>query len=290
MTAGPYGALLDAVRGVRWPAGRRVAGATLGAHPSRLRGNSSEFSEFRPYRQGDDPRRIDWRLLARSDRTYVRLTTDRATLRTMIVVDASASMAFPMPALGKWRLAREVAVGLAAVAHGEGDPVGLAIVHGERPVTLPPRARRSVLGEMMRALDATEPTGAAELAGAVREARAGRVVVIGDLLGDLDSVLAEARLRLAEGGEMSVVHLVATEELDPPPLVVLAVDPEARDLRRLLDVAGRAAYQRAFSAWLEEVAERVQGAGIRYVRAETDEAASSVVRRVVAGVARVGGR
>jgi hypothetical protein len=89
---------------------------------------------------------------------------------------------------------------------------------------------------------------------------------------------------------MSVVHLVATEELDPPPLVVLAVDPEARDLRRLLDVAGRAAYQRAFSAWLEEVAERVQGAGIRYVRAETDEAASSVVRRVVAGVARVGGR
>jgi uncharacterized protein (DUF58 family) len=290
MTAGPYGALLDAVRGVRWPAGRRVAGATLGAHPSRLRGNSSEFSEFRPYRQGDDPRRIDWRLLARSDRTYVRLTTDRATLRTMIVVDASASMAFPMPALGKWRLAREVAVGLAAVAHGEGDPVGLAIVHGERPVTLPPRARRSVLGEMMRALDATEPTGAAELAGAVREARAGRVVVIGDLLGDLDSVLAEARLRLAEGGEMSVVHLVATEELDPPPLVVLAVDPEARDLRRLLDVAGRAAYQRAFSAWLEEVAERVQGAGIRYVRAETDEAASSVVRRVVAGVARVAGR
>src|SRR3979411_3314952 len=77
MTAGPYGALLDAVRGVRWPAVRRVAGATLGAHPSRLRGNSSEFSEFRPYRQGDDPRRVDWRLLGRSDRAYVRLPPAR---------------------------------------------------------------------------------------------------------------------------------------------------------------------------------------------------------------------
>src|SRR6478609_1172426 len=127
MTSGPYAALLDAVRGVRWPAVRRVAGATLGAHPSRLRGNSSEFSEFRPYRQGDDPRRVDWRLLARSDRAYVRLTTDRATLRTAILVDASASMAFPAESLDKWRLAREVAVGLAAVAHGEADPIGLAI-------------------------------------------------------------------------------------------------------------------------------------------------------------------
>ena len=89
MPSGPYGALLDAVRGVRWPAARRVMGATLGAHPSQLRGNSSEFSEFRPYRQGDDPRRVDWRLLARSDRAYVRLTTDRATFRTSMIVDAS---------------------------------------------------------------------------------------------------------------------------------------------------------------------------------------------------------
>src|SRR2546423_844922 len=122
MTAGPYGALLDAVRGVRWPAVRRVTGATLGAHPSKLRGNSSEFSEFRPYRQGDDPRRVDWRLLARSDRAYVRLTTDRATLRTAILVDASASMAFPAPELTKWVRAREITVALAAVAHAEGDP------------------------------------------------------------------------------------------------------------------------------------------------------------------------
>src|SRR5471030_48329 len=111
VTSTPYGLLLDALRGVRWPAARRVAGATLGAHPSTLRGNSSEFSEFRPYRQGDDPRRVDWRLLARSDRAYVRLTTDRATFRTSIVLDASASMAFPLPGVAKWRLARELSVG-----------------------------------------------------------------------------------------------------------------------------------------------------------------------------------
>src|SRR3954468_17468315 len=162
MTAGPYGALLDAVRGVRWPAARRGGSATLGAHPSQLRGNSSEFSEYRPYRQGDDPRRVDWRLLARSERAYVRLTTDKATFRTSMIVDASASMAFPQPALDKWRLARELAVGLAAVAHAEADPVGLAIA-SPKLVVLTPRARRSVLLEMMRALDGTIPEGSTPL-------------------------------------------------------------------------------------------------------------------------------
>src|SRR6476469_9104652 len=112
MTTGvaSYGALLDAVRGVRWPTRRSATGSTIGAHRSRLRGSSSEFSEFRPYRQGDDPRRVDWRLLARSDRAYVRLTTDRATFRTSMIVDASASMAFPQPELTKWVRAREIAV------------------------------------------------------------------------------------------------------------------------------------------------------------------------------------
>jgi uncharacterized protein (DUF58 family) len=264
-----------------------VGGATLGAHPSKLRGNSSEFSEFRPYRQGDDPRRLDWRLLARSDRAYVRLTTDRATLRTSIVVDASASMAFPQPDLAKWVRAREIAVGLAAVAHSEADPVGLAIA-GERSLTLAPRARRSVLLEMMRALDATQPSGEAALAPLVSAARAARVVAITDLLGDADAMLAAARLRLAAGGEVVVVHVVAPEELDPPGDAVMAVDPERPELRRTLDGASRAEYQRALHAWLDETAAGFRAAGVRYVRALTSEPAAQLVRRV-AGEASGGG-
>src|SRR5678810_1325164 len=73
------GSLLDAVRGVKWPALRPVTGALPGAHHSRLRGSAPELSEYRVYRQGDDPRRIDWRLLARSDRVYICLLyTSRA--------------------------------------------------------------------------------------------------------------------------------------------------------------------------------------------------------------------
>ena len=288
MTAGPYGSLLDAVRGVRWPAARRVGGATLGAHPSRLRGNSSEFSEFRPYRQGDDPRRVDWRLLARSDPAYVRLTTDRATLRTAIVVDASASMAFPLPDLTKWVRAREIAVALAAVAHAEADPVGLTIA-AETAVTLAPRARRSVIVEMIRALDATTPGGAPPLAPHLAAARAPRVVVVSDLLGDADELMAAAKLRIAAGGEVIVVHLVATEELEPPPGALLAVDPERAGMRRTLDGAARDEYRRAFAAWMEATAAAFRAARVGYFRAETSEPAAHVVRRV-AGEAGARGR
>src|SRR5437660_3131869 len=109
-----YGALLDAVRGVHWQARRAVSGALAGVHASKVRGTSAEFTEYRLYRQGDDPRRIDWRLLARTDRAYLRLATDRATLPTTIVVDASASMRFPVTDRAQWRFAVEIAVGLAA--------------------------------------------------------------------------------------------------------------------------------------------------------------------------------
>ena len=287
MSAGPYGALLDAVRGVRWPAARRVAGASLGAHPSTLRGNSSEFSEFRPYRQGDDPRRVDWRLLARSDRAYVRLTTDRATFRTSVIVDGSASRAFPLPALDKWRLARELAVGLSAVAHAEGDPIGLAIA-GKVRTLLAPRAKQSVLLEMMRALDATTPADATAIAPLVASIRASRIVVITDLLGDASELLAAAALRVAAKSEVILVHVIADEELDPPAGTMLAVDPEVPTIRRILSGALREQYRIVYFRWLDDMATAARESGIRYVRAQTSEPASRLVRRIAGETARRG--
>src|SRR3954471_20022843 len=152
-----FAALLDAVRGIRWPARSIVRGGIPGGHTSRVWGSSAEFSEYRPYRQGDDLRRIDWKLFARSDRAYIRLSNDRSILPTMIVVDASASMAFPVSTNGKWRLAAQIAVALAAVARNSGDSVGVAVAGGERPELLVPRMRQSVLHEIIRTVAAIQP-------------------------------------------------------------------------------------------------------------------------------------
>src|SRR5688500_3014691 len=143
--------LFDSLRGLNWPTRRRALGALPGTHRSRLRGTAPELSEYRLYRQGDDPRQLDWKLLARSDRAYIRLAEDRSLLATWFVVDASASMAFPEGTRDKWKLATDMTLGLASVALASGDPVGLIVAHPAAPRS-PARSRRGTLGEMATTL------------------------------------------------------------------------------------------------------------------------------------------
>jgi uncharacterized protein (DUF58 family) len=284
---GSYGALLDAVRGVHWPARRAVASPMPGAHHSKLRGTSAEFTEYRLYRQGDDPRRLDWRLLARSDRAYIRLATDRAVLPTTIVVDASASMAFPAVTLAKWHHAQEMAIGLAAVAHADGDPVGL-VVGGWRdtPLVVAPRTRRSVVAELARALDAVTPGGSAPLARAVAGMRTPRLAIITDLLGDGEELLSVARMHVVAHGEVHLVHVVASEELDPPRRPLLALDPERHGLQRMLIEPTRAAYETQFAQWRTEMADTWRAAGAAYSEVVTTEPAAHAVRRIAEPMAQ----
>ena len=301
MAVGPYGALLESVRGVRWPARRPVQGGAPGAHLARTRGVASEFAEYRPYRQGDDPRRLDWKLLARSDRAFIRLAPDRAVLGTLVAVDASASMAFPVEsarsagaavgsaresgaAVGprsKWLAAKEVAVACAAVAHAGGDPVGLTIAAEHGLARLSPRTRRGVVAEIARTLDATVPAGSGSLANAFIGAPA-RVMLITDCLGGLDALRRVARAHVAAGGEVHVVHVVSRAELDPPRAAMLATDPEDPSTARPLTDATRAAYRAAFDAWRGEVARGWRDDGVAYNEIVDDEAVDVLVRRLVA--------
>ncbi len=276
-----YAAMLDALRGVSWPARFATRGATAGTHKSRLRGSSAEFTEYRAYRQGDDPRRLDWKLLARTDRAFVRITNERATLPTLFLVDASASMGFPEPGAGKWRQACALAVGLASIAHGAGDPIALAVAG---PITrrVPFRARLGAVSEIARTLDGLRPEGSAALAPLMREAgRAARIVVLTDLLGDGDAMLRAGRELLGRDQDIVLVHLVAPEELDPPPGALLAEDPEQPATRRPLTSQTRDAYRERFTAWRQAAARDWIAAGARYVEVRSDERPDGAVRRIV---------
>ena len=284
MAIGPYGALLDAVRGVRWPARRAVPGGAPGAHQARRRGIAPEFAEYRPYRQGDDPRRVDWRLLARSDRAYIRLAPNRAVLGTTLVVDASASMAFPARDPNKWSLARELAMALAAVAHAGADR----------------GARRRAL----RRRDGTAPANASwrhrrdgtharwHFAGGGRSAGArarGRTRARGDrhrLSGRPRRRAARGRALAAQGGGGHGGAHRVPPEVDPLGEAVLVVDPEAPLVERSLTANGRAGYTERFASWRARVAREWLDDGVAYVEARDDEAAERVVRRVVAASQR----
>ena len=274
-------ALLDALRAVRWPARRAVRGGAPGAHAARSRGTSVELSEYRAYRQGDDPRRLDWKLLARSDRAFVRLSPDHAVLPTMVVVDASASMDYPAGGAGKWAQARRLALGLAAIAHGQGDPVGLAVAAAAGPRLVPPRTRRGVIAELARVLDDVRPGGTPTLAPLVAATTAGRLVLVTDLLGDADALRVEASRAMAGGAEVHVVHVVSRAELEPPERALLAVDPEDPTVRRPLTPATRAAYVEAFATWRAAESRRWREAGAVHTLVTDDEPADRAARRVV---------
>ena len=280
-----FAQLLDALRGVRWPANVRLRSGNPGAHASRLRGASAEFMEYRPYRQGDFPGRIDWKLFARSDRAYIRLSNDRAILPTMFVLDASASMAFPTGSWAKWTLAAGAVIGLASVARNGGDPVGLIIPDEHQSAYLRPGTRQSVLQEIMRAIETRKPSGrsslSAALAGITRSV--GRIIIASDFLGETEDLVGAAVRCAVSGAEVHAIHIVAKEEISPARTYQLVRDPEDDTVRRPLTESTLDEYVQRFSAWRDEVAHDLSSSGVFYTAAVAGvEPTEHLVRRIAA--------
>lgn len=278
-----YGEILDEVRALRWPARTAVTAVLPGRHLSHRHGTSAEFTEYRPYRQGDPPQKIDWKVFARTDRAYIRLSHDHAVLPTAFVVDASASMAFPAGTHDKYARACRLATGLASIAYNSGDPVGVVIASGNGVSTFPPRSRAGVVPEIARTLASVTPAGVVPVADALTTAArfAQRIILISDMLGDLDAMLAVACAERARAGELYAVHVVGADELDPPRLA-LVEDPEDLALRRTLSDASRTEYSRRFGAWREAVASSWRAAGVSYHESVTGRPLLTDLRRIVA--------
>jgi uncharacterized protein (DUF58 family) len=123
-----------------------LAGLGHGMHAGRERGAGVEFSEYRAYAPGDEWRRVDWKLLARADRYYVREAERDSHVATWLWLDATASMAEPsrsIEGLDKLWFARTVLACVAAIAQRQGDAFGLVVCSGERSSSRPPRADRA---------------------------------------------------------------------------------------------------------------------------------------------------
>jgi uncharacterized protein (DUF58 family) len=106
-------AVVAAVHDLELAARLVVEGLRAGGHKSPFHGYSAEFQQHRPYRVGDDLKYLDWKILARTDRLYSRQFRETTSMSVMIVLDASASMAFPEAGLSKFRYASILAAALA---------------------------------------------------------------------------------------------------------------------------------------------------------------------------------
>ncbi|KUG06122.1 DUF58 domain-containing protein [Solirubrum puertoriconensis] len=281
-------AALLALRNLPLVARLIAEGGQAGLHPSRRRGAGMEFSQYRPYQPGDDLRRLDWRLAARSDRYYIRESDVDTRLTVRLVLDASASMNHPDSAgVSKLDYARLLLAGLAYVAQQQGDAVGFYAVQATGLQTVPPRSDAGQLQRLYHALGAVQAAGslpgAPTLAPLFGRQGSTVTVVLSDLYdleegSQLEQVLTHLR---AAGGEVMVLHLLAPNELtlDYPNTATLE-DLETGQ-RLQLDPAQRPEYQRQLEDWLRRTEQSVRGHGLDYYRLLTDEPPAQALRQVL---------
>ena len=180
-----------------------LAGLGHGLHAGAERGAGVEFSEYRAYAPGDEWRRVDWKLMARADRYYVREAERDSHVAVWLWLDATASMAEPsysVPGLDKLWYARTILACVAAIAQRQGDAFGLVVCSGDRvrftPAARGPRQMHRVLAQLQRAEPAGGLPGADTLKASLHFARSPSLIFAASDFLDWPSPQSETLLRL----------------------------------------------------------------------------------------------
>ncbi len=262
-----------------------VDGFRYGVHPSRMRGAGLEFSQYRSYEPGDDPRRLDWKLFGRSDRYFVRESETETSLTVRLVLDASRSMAHEENGLTKFEYARLVTAALALLAQRQGDAVGLVALNDERLVTLPPQRGHKHLGRMLHQLERLEPKGRfppwREAEHAVSDGGGrGLTVVISDFHEHQQEILDLVRRVSALRHETLAIHLQGRRERDFDWHGPLSFeDLETGERIEVEAAAVRAAYHEAQSEAFSLLRRQLEDRGVRYGTMLMDQPIEQALRQ-----------
>lgn len=180
-----------------------LAGLGHGLHAGRERGAGVEFSEYRAYAPGDEWRRVDWKLLARADRYFVREAERDSHVATWLWLDATASMAEPsreINGIDKLWFARTVLACVAAIAQRQGDAFGLVVCGGGKveftQASRGPRQLQRVLARLAKATPGGVLPSAEVLRANLHFARSPSLIFVASDFLDWPSPLSEALLRL----------------------------------------------------------------------------------------------
>src|SRR6266498_1813589 len=267
---------LMAIRNLELRARVVVEGFWTGLHRSPYHGFSVEFTEYRQYSPGDDPRYLDWRLLARSDRCYVKKFEDETNLRCHLLVDNSRSMGFGSVGYTKAEYGRTLAATLAWFLHQQGDATGLLTFDEGIRDYLPARHKPGHLRHLMLALEKPAGGTATDLTAPLQRIvqivrKRGLMVLLSDLLAPIDALEKNLASLTASGHEVLLFHL-----LDPAEVhlrfdrAALFLDSESNRELYIDPVAARSEYQRKLSAHTTATRGICDKLGISYHQMTTD--------------------
>lgn len=269
------GPLPDALlRALDLTIGRRVEGLLAGDYRSTLLGVGSELAQVRPYQPGDDVRRMDWNVTARTRVPHVRIDLAERVMTTWLVLDTSASMAFGTADRRKADVAEGVALAVGHVATRRGNRLGLVTFGDAEPRSLPPRQGRAGLLGLLTALrdDPRHRAGETTSFGEAfrRTAAAARqralVAVVSDFRGP--QTWRGPLLRLAGAHDVVAIEIRDPREQELPSVGELwLVDPETGRKLRVDTRSARLRERFAAAAAAERrtLAETFASVGVRHL-------------------------
>ena len=196
-----------------------MEGSVSGHHRSPHRGSSVEFAEYRNYVPGDDIRRLDWRVFARTDRYYLKEFEAETNLRCYVVLDCSGSMGFTGEHGTRLDYAKRLAATLSYLIINQGDAAGLLQVTKKTATEIPPRRNASHLQVILDTLGQARPTGETRLVPMLHELaekarRRALVVILSDCFCDGDALRDALQHLRFQKHDLALFHLLDPLELD----------------------------------------------------------------------------
>jgi len=256
-----------------------VQGFLSGMHRSPLRGFNVEFKEYRSYGPGDEPRTIDWKVYARTDRLQVKVREEDTNLTAYLIVDASASMNYRSAGavMSKWDFTRSLAAAMILMFQRQRDAASLAVLGAGPLQFIYPSLKVSVHRHMMAALDRQADGPGGSLAeGLARMVpltrRRSLLFVLSDFYEDPAAFDTPIRQLRHDGTETIFLHVLDPEELnfgfDQP---VLLQELETHNRLPLSPDLLRREYLQKLAAHRQAIARTAQSYGGDYQLIRTDE-------------------
>lgn len=263
-----------------------------GMYASRQRcpfyGYSVEFVDHREYVPGDEPRTIDWRMLARTGRHYVKRFEMESNMNVVTLLDASASMGYRSPEapdrLTKFEYAAYLAASIAYLAKRQQDAPGMVMFDQGIREFIPPRQGQRHLFTILSRLEQAAPGRSTDLPGSIkliaqRLTRRGIVAVVSDLYGEPDAVLDGVRQLVARGHEVIVFHLLDHDEVEFPFKSLVSFRDLETDRQVVTDpLQQRATYQHRLAAFRAAIAGGCAASGVDYRFVDTSMPIERVLR------------
>ncbi len=255
-----------------------VEGLLSGQHRSRHKGSSVEFAEYKDYTPGDEIKRIDWKVVGKTDKYHVKQFEQSTNLKATILLDASGSMGYESPdprGMNKMDYARTLVAALSYLFLKQYDAVGLSLFNENIMNHIPPRSKPAHFQHILHGLATLMPTGVTRLEDVIgnlveRLPSRGILILVSDFLTKETDVEQKLKLLVSRGLEVILFHILDPDEVsfpfegdivfesleDDPPV---GLDPE--DIRKT--------YKREIQSQIEYYRSRCAGLGVDYVFLET---------------------